>query len=395
MEIIEGTVSTPIGFTSGALHVGLKKVKKDLGIVYSDVPANVAGVFTTNKVKAATIAVTKAVVASGKMQAVVVNSGIANACTGKQGLQDAKDMGKLTAEKFGIDASLVGVGSTGVIGKLLPMDIVSQGISDIEVSKNDTEFAKAILTTDTLDKNVCVTEIINGAKVTIAACAKGSGMIHPNLATMLSFITTDANISSELIQKALSELTEVTFNQITIDGDTSTNDMVLVLANGQAKNAEITEQAGYVEFKEMLQFIMETIAKKIAKDGEGATKLIEVTVTGAKTTADARMAAKAVVGSSLVKTAIFGKDPNWGRILCALGYSTADFDPEEAVVKLAGQTIYEKGEICAFDAALMEQELDKDEVLVDCHLNAGDAFSKAWGCDLTYEYVKINALYTT
>jgi glutamate N-acetyltransferase/amino-acid N-acetyltransferase len=395
MNIIEGTVSTPAGFTSGALHVGLKKSKKDLGIIYSSVPANVAGVFTTNKVKAATIAVTKQVVANGKMQAIVVNSGVANACTGKQGVKDAQTMAQLTAAKFGIDAQMVGVGSTGVIGKLLPMDLISQGIKDIEVSANDTELAKAILTTDTLDKNICVNGKINGVNVTMAGCAKGSGMIHPNMATMLSFITTDANVPSDLMQQALSELTEVTFNQITIDGDTSTNDMVLVLANGKAQNPIVTATAGFAEFKAMLQLVMENLSKKIAKDGEGATKLIEVSVTGAKSTQDARMAAKAVVGSALVKTAIFGKDPNWGRILCALGYSTADFDPEEAIVKLAGQTIYEKGEICEFDATMMQQALDQDEVLVDCHLNAGAAFSKAWGCDLTYEYVKINALYTT
>lgn len=397
MKEITGTISSPKGFKSGAVHSGIKRKRKDLGIVFSEVPASIAGVYTTNLVKAAPVTVNKEkIAASRKMQAVVVNSGNANACTGEKGKQNAYEMAVLAAEKLAIPAELVGVGSTGVIGKQLEMDKISQGIKDIVLQDDDTEFAEAILTTDTFVKTVTVEEEIAGVKFLISGVAKGSGMIHPNMATMLSYITTDAAISSADLQAILSDLTETTFNQITVDGDTSTNDTVLVFANGQAGTPEIIAGTPeYAVFKEALNYVMTTLAKKIAHDGEGATKLIEVTVTGALNEKDARMAAKAIVGSSLVKTAIFGKDPNWGRILCALGYSGAQIDPEDVSLYLVGQPIMIDGVVQEYDLVQMERGLDQDEIAIDVVLKLGTATGKAWGCDLTYEYVKINALYTT
>lgn len=398
MEKIKGTIASPIGFHADGIHCGLKRKKLDLGWIYSDVPASVAGVFTTNQVQAAPIKQSKEVIQGGKIQGILVNSGNANACTGEEGLANAKQMQVLASEKLGIDASLVAVASTGVIGHQLEMEKIVAGVEMLHQSdaQQPENFQKAILTTDTTEKAVTVTAEIDGKQVTVAGCSKGSGMIHPNMATMLGFVTTDIAISSELLQTLLKELTEVTFNQITVDGDTSTNDMVVVMANGLAKNVEITEKnTAYLAFKEMLRVVLTELAKLIAKDGEGATKLIEVDVTGAQSASDARMIAKSIVGSMLVKSAIFGKDPNWGRILCAIGYSGISFDPTNVTIELAGLPVFKAGEPLEFDAEQMEGNLSEEEIKIGVYLNEGTSFGQAWGCDLTYDYVKINALYHT
>lgn len=328
MNIIKGNIASPLGFAADGLHAGFKKKKLDFGWIVSEVPANVAGVFTTNKVIAAPLKLTKnSIEKSGKMQAIVVNSGIANSCTGKQGEKDAFKMQQLAANKLQIQQEYVGVASTGVIGKMMPMSILENGFSKLVKNGNADDFAKAILTTDTHTKTCVVNEVFGNDTVTMAGVAKGSGMIHPNLATMLAFITCDANISSQTLQQALKDVVEVTFNQITVDGDTSTNDMVLVMSNGCTNNNEIKKDSeDYYKFKQMLLYIMTDLAKSIARDGEGASKLIEVTVKGAKESSAARMIAKSVVGSSLVKTAIFGEDPNWGRIIASAGYAKTNFD---------------------------------------------------------------------
>ena len=337
MKKINGNIASPKGFNADGIHCGLKRKRKDIGWIISTVPAQCAGVFTTNQVKAAPVLVTKEKIKNKSLQAIIVNSGNANACTGNQGYQDALKMCEKTAEYLNIDAAQVVVASTGIIGKHLPMFQIEAGL---ELLANNQEcaaenFQEAILTTDTCQKVSVYQEEIDRKTITVAGCAKGSGMIHPNMATMLSFITTDANISSDLLQELLSELTEITFNQITVDGDTSTNDMVLVLANGEAKNAEIQKGSlAYQQFKSVLQAVFTDLAKSIAKDGEGATKLIEVQVENAIDEYSARMLAKSVVGSSLVKSAIFGQDPNWGRILCALGYSGIDFDSNQIEIYL-------------------------------------------------------------
>lgn len=398
MKKIDGTIASPKGFVADGLHCGLKRKKKDIGWLYSEKIASVAGVFTTNQVKAAPVILTKEKLALQKLQAIIINSGNANACTGEKGRMDAKEMCKLTAQALNIPAEYVAVASTGIIGKTLPMVQIKAGIELLEAKpiKEAQAFQEAILTTDTTQKVSVYQDDFDQYQVTVAGCAKGSGMIHPNMATMLGFITTDANISSSLLQELLSELTEVTFNQITIDGDTSTNDMVLVMANGMSGMPEIQKDAPeFAKFKAMFTQVLTDLAKMIAKDGEGATKLIETIVTGAKNVSDARMLAKSVVGSSLVKSAIFGHDPNWGRILCALGYSDVVFDPETIQIYLADTLVFENGQPTIFDANQLSESLKTDEVVIQVVLSDGSASSRAWGCDLTYEYVKINALYHT
>lgn len=397
MKIIEGTIASPKGFHAAGLHSGLKKTKKDLGMIYSDVPAAAAAVYTTNQVKAAPIFVTKEAMVDATIQAVVVNSAYANACTGKIGAENALAMQALAAEQLAVPKETVAVASTGVIGKQLPMEIIEKGIKQIDLpTANPYDFHEAILTTDTSTKEIVVSAKINGQTVTMAGVAKGSGMIHPNMATMLAFITTDAQISSELLQGILADKTETTFNQITVDGDTSTNDMVLVLANGLAENPMIEiGTPAYETFVEMFQLVSEALAKLIAKDGEGATKLIEVEVVGASNPSDARLAAKKVVGSSLVKTAMFGEDPNWGRIICAVGYAGSQTDPEKIDMWIGQQQLLKHSQPQEFDEAEMKQTLEKEKILITVDLNIGEAKGKAWGCDLTYKYVEVNALYHT
>ena len=397
MKIIDGTIASPLGFSADGLHAGFKKKKLDFGWIVSEVPASVAGVYTTNKVIAAPLLVTKASIQkSQKLQAIVVNSGVANSCTGQQGLDAAYEMQRLTAQKLEVEPELVGLASTGVIGEQLPMDALKNGLSKILVSGKAEDFAEAILTTDTCTKTCVVTEEFGSDLVTMAGVAKGSGMIHPNMATMLAFITCDANISSATLQKALSQHVETTFNQITVDGDTSTNDMVLVMANGCRQNEEIlpdTEE--FEKFSKMLHYLMADLAKKIAKDGEGATKLIEVNVRHAKDEQSGRMIAKSVVGSSLVKTAIFGQDPNWGRILAAIGYAGADVSVDDIDIWIEGIPVMQTSSPVAFDPEETSDAMAGELLTLTIDLHDGAAEAQAWGCDLSYDYVKINALYRT
>lgn len=397
MKVVEGNIASPLGFSADGLHAGFKRKKLDFGWIVSERPASVAGVYTTNQVIAAPLLVTKAAISeSQQLQAIVVNSGVANSCTGQKGLEDARTMQALTAEKLKISPELVAVASTGVIGEHLPMDKLEKGLSKIYVNGNADDFAQAILTTDTCTKTVVVKDRMGKDEVTMAGVAKGSGMIHPNMATMLAFITCDANISSQLLQKALSQLVETTFNQITVDGDTSTNDMVLVMSNGCTQNPEIEEDSPeYAQLYQMLAYVLTDLAKKIAKDGEGASKLIEAEVRGAKTSKDARMIAKTIVGSSLVKTAMFGEDPNWGRLISAVGQAGVELDISNIAIRLAGLPVLAKSSPLAFDEEEMRECLSQDEIRVEVDLNQGEASGTAWGCDLSYDYVKINALYRT
>ena len=401
MKVIDGTIASPLGFSADGLHAGFKKRKMDFGWIVSEKPASVAGVYTTNKVIAAPLIVTKtSVKKAGKMKAIVVNSGVANSCTGTQGLEDAYTMQEWTAEKLGVEPDLVGVASTGIIGELLPMDTLKNGLSKIVVNGNADDFAKAILTTDTATKTIAVTETFGRDVVTMAGVAKGSGMIHPNMGTMLCFITTDCAVSSEMIRKALLFNVKRTFNRVTVDGDTSTNDMCTVLANGMAGNAEITaEDPAYEAFREALQTVMQDLARKIAADGEGASKLMTCTVKGAKDEETAEVLAKSIAGSSLTKAAMFGSDANWGRVLCAMGYSGAEFNTEKVLVEFASKegsiAVCEDGRGLDFDEDLAKKILSQDEVEINVTLQEGSGSATCWGCDLTYDYVKINGDYRT
>lgn len=391
-------IASPKGFQATGIHCGLKHKKKDLALLVSDVPASVAGVFTTNAIKAAPLMITKDVVyETGKMQAIIVNAGNANACTGKQGMADAYMMQQLTADKLGIDSSLIGVASTGVIGELMKMEPVTTGIQKLEPIgelEGAIDFSLAIMTTDTVTKNTTYSTTIDGKEVIIAGTAKGSGMIEPNMATMLGFITTDANIESNHLQDALKAITDVTFNAITVDGDTSTNDMVIVMANGMAQNNTLTpEHPDWENFLQTLHTVSQDLAKMIAKDGEGATKLIEVEVKGAITDLEARKIAKTVVGSPLVKTAIFGNDANWGRIIAAVGYSGATIDPNAITILLGTTKVVENGEPVPFSEDDLIIYLKQPEVKIFVDIHQGNGQGTAWGCDLTYDYVQINATY--
>lgn len=391
-------IVSPKGFKAAGLHCGLKHKKKDLAVLVSEIPASVAGVFTTNAVQAAPLKVTKEVVyTTKKMQAMIVNSGNANACTGKQGAKDAQIMQALMAEKLGIGANLVGVCSTGVIGEMMNMEPLVNGINQLEPKDNlesAIDFAQAIMTTDTVMKNTSYSTIVDDKEIIIAGVAKGSGMIEPNMATMLGFITTDANIESDVLQATLADITNMTFNAITVDGDTSTNDTVVVMANGLAGNAALTpDHPDWQNFYYTLKTVAEDLAKMIAKDGEGATKLIEVEVEGAFSDEEGRKIAKTVVGSPLVKTAVFGCDANWGRIIAAVGYSGAMVDPEKIMIQIGGVTMVENGEPVSFSEDGLIQILKMHEVKIYVSLGIGEGKGHAWGCDLTYDYVQINASY--
>ena len=397
-----GGVTAPAGFTAAGVCADIKGkggTKKDVALLASRVPCTAAGVYTTNLVKAAPVLLTRERTEAGRLQAVVANSGNANACTGEQGLRDAAEMARLAAEALGISPELVGVASTGVIGVPLPMDRVAAGIAAAAAALSEAggdDAALAIMTTDTFPKQTAVQVTIGGATVTIGAMAKGSGMIHPNMATMLGFVTTDADVDAAALRSALQEATERSFNMITVDGDTSTNDMVVVLANGLAGNPRITaDSVHYREFADALAAVLIHLAKEIARDGEGATKLIEVRVKGAPTLADARKAARSVCGSNLVKAAVFGEDANWGRVLAALGYSGAQFDPAKVDLWLGDVQMMRAGEPLAFDEETAARVLSRKEVVFTADLHAGDAEATAWGCDLTYDYVKINGSYRT
>lgn len=405
MEIIKGGVTAAKGFQAASAAAGIKyQNRTDMALIYSKKPCKTAGTFTTNVVKAAPVKWDKEVVDSGvKSQAVIVNSGIANACTGEEGYGYCEETAKAAGKALGVEAEGVLIGSTGVIGMQLPIDKLKEGVLKLAANKNGsaengTLAAKAIMTTDTFQKEIAVTIQVGDKTVTIGGMAKGSGMIHPNMCTMLSFITTDAVISKKALQKALSEDVEDTYNMISVDGDTSTNDTVLLLANGMAKNEKIkygTEE--YEKFVDALHIVNEYLAKKIAGDGEGATALFEVKITGASTKKQAKTLAKSIVCSNLTKTAIAGHDANWGRILCAMGYSGAQFDPEKVDLffeSTAGRIqIIENGTAVDYSEEKATEILSQPEVTATADIKEGTESAAAWGCDLTHGYIDINADY--
>lgn len=405
MKIIEGGITAAKGFYAASAAAGIKyQNRQDMALIYSESPCVLAGTFTTNLVKAAPVKWDKNQVTSGaSARAVVVNAGIANACTGAEGMEYCKETAEAAAKALHIPEDSVLVASTGVIGMQLPMDKITAGIEKMapvlsSTKEAGTNAAKAIMTTDTKKKEVAVEIVLGGKTVTIGGMCKGSGMIHPNMCTMLSFVSTDAAISKELLQEALREDIKDTYNMISVDGDTSTNDTVLLLANGQAGNPVITEKnEDYQEFCKALNYVNETLAKKMAGDGEGCTALFEVKVVGAESKEQAVTLSKSIITSSLTKAAIFGHDANWGRILCAMGYSGAQFDPEQVDLYFESSAgtlkIIENGVALPYSEEQATEILSQPEVTAIADIKMGDASATAWGCDLTFDYVKINADY--
>jgi glutamate N-acetyltransferase/amino-acid N-acetyltransferase len=399
-ERISGGVAAPRGFLAAGVSAGIKyKEKKDIALIFSEAPAAAAGVFTTNRVKAAPVLLSMARVAKGSAQAIVANSGNANACNGERGLQDARAMAEETARRLNISPGQVLVASTGVIGQPLPMERVLPGIAAAAAALSrdgGPAAAEAILTTDTEPKEVAVRFTLGEKEVRAGAIAKGSGMIHPDLATMLCFLTTDAAVTADCLKEILRHAVDRSFNMLTVDGDTSTNDTVLVLANGMAGNPLITgESEEYRVLRDQITQLCIHLARAIARDGEGATKLLEVRVVNAAAEKDARRAARAIARSNLVKTAVFGQDANWGRILCAAGYSGAEFDPEKVDIFLNGLPVARDGCPLPFSEEEASRALAADTVEILVDLKAGPFQATAWGCDLTYDYVRINAHYRT
>ena len=392
---------TTAGFLAAGVACSVRyEGRRDLGLLFSEeAGCTAAAVFTTNVVQAAPLFVTRKAVEAGDVRAVVVNSGIANAATGKRGLEDAYEMQALAAKELELKKEEVAVASTGVMGEYLPMNHIQAGIKDAVTNLSEDggyAFAEAILTTDTRTKEAAAQAHIRGHTITISGVAKGSGMIHPNMATMLAFITTDAAVEKKCLQSALSEAANRTFNRITVDGDTSPNDMVLLMANGAAGNEVITAGSpDYPTFKEVVEAVMRQLAREIARDGEGATKLIEVVVEGARSEESAAALAKTIVGSNLVKTAVFGEDANWGRVLNAMGYAGVPFDPEGVELYFGPVKVFAHGEPVLHEEAEANATLGGDEVGLTVRLKEGTASATAWGCDLTYEYVKINGSYRT
>ena len=406
MKIINGGICVPKGFLASATEANIKyKNRTDMAMIFSKVPAISAGVYTTNLVKAAPVLWDRKITDSETVvNAIVINSGIANACTKDEGMEYCKQSAKKAASELGVEENSILLASTGVIGMQLPIDKICAGIESLSDSleqseKAANEVAKAIMTTDTVSKEVAIEFEISGKTVKMGAMCKGSGMIHPNMCTMLGFITTDVNISKELLLKALRDDVVDTFNMVSVDGDTSTNDSLIILANGLADNEKIVDENSedYKVFKSNLNFVTTTLSKMIAGDGEGATALFEVVVEGAKTKETARTLAKSVVTSSLTKAAVFGHDANWGRILCALGYSGENFDPDNMELYFESENgkilIYKDGVSVGFDEEKATKILSAKEVRALVKLNMGDFSATAWGCDLTFDYVKINADY--
>jgi len=401
MEIIKGGVTAAKDFYSSGIHCGIKRAKKDLALIYSPKLCNAAAVYTTNQVKGEPLYVTMKHIKNGKAQAIIINSGNANTCTGEDGKKKAFMMADLTSKALDIDKKNVLVASTGIIGVSLPIEKIENGMDKLveALSKDEEEKAsEAILTTDTSNKTIALTFTIGDKSVTIGGMAKGSGMIHPNMATMLSFITTDLNIEQPLLQEALRESVNKSYNRISVDGDTSTNDMVVILANGEAGNIAITGKGDdYNTFLDALNYLNTYLAKLIAKDGEGATKLIECQVIGSDSEETAEILSKSVIRSSLVKAACFGADANWGRILCALGYSNIALDIHKIDVAFESQegniTVYQGGMPIIFNENKAKKILKASEIKILVNLNQGDKSAVAWGCDLTYEYVRINGDY--
>jgi len=397
-----GTITSPQGFLAGATYAGIKSQSDDvldLGILCSEVPCLAAGVFTTNKIKAASVLLSQRNLKGNKAQAIVVNSGCANACTGRQGIADAEEMAALAARNLGLMPQEVLVASTGVIGKQLPMKQIRDNIESIIFSSEGGHtLAKAITTTDTFPKEIAVRVNLGRgeSEITIGGIAKGAGMIHPDMATLLCFLATDAAVSSAFLKKALRSAVDASFNMITVDGDTSPNDSAIILANGLAGNRILKDGSSRAkEFEEALTEVCLFLAKSIARDGEGATKLIQITVEGALTIAQARSGARIVAGSSLVKSAVHGSDPNWGRIVAALGRSGVDMEETRIDLYLDNLCLMRAGRPLPFDQAQAKSILDRAGVPIRICLNLGDATATAWGCDLSEEYVTINSEYTT
>ncbi|MBO7357059.1 MAG: bifunctional glutamate N-acetyltransferase/amino-acid acetyltransferase ArgJ [Lachnospiraceae bacterium] len=405
MKIIEGGVTAPKGFMASSVAAGIKyENREDMAMVYSEAPCTSYGVYTSNIVKAAPVVFDKKVTDSDTgVRAIVVNAGIANACTGKKGMEYCEMEALAVAESLMLSPKSVVLCSTGVIGKQLPMDKIVAGIKKMSHSLKEgieagTKASKAIMTTDTVNKEVAVSFEVGGKTVTMGGMSKGSGMIHPDMCTMLGFVTTDCAISKEMLKKALTTDVKDTFNMISVDGDTSTNDSLIVLANGTAGNKIIdSEGEDFNKFLTALHYINETLAKKMAADGEGATALLEVKVFGALTKEQAKILAKSVACSSLVKAAVYGHDANWGRIMCALGYSGADFKPEEVTIQYESEfgkiLVCEKGSDVDFSEEEATKILSSEAVTFLIDLNMGSESATAWGCDLTHEYVSINADY--
>ena len=399
IKTLPGGATAPAGFVACGVECGVRGYgARDLGLLFSERGCASAAVFTRNVVKGAPLVVTREAVEGGDIRAVVVNSANANAATGQKGLEDACEMQALAAEALGIGAAEVAVASTGVIGEHLPMGRISSGIEDAAagLSRDGAGFAEAILTTDTRTKEAAARVEIGGKTVAVGGTAKGSGMIHPNMGTMLAFLTTDAAVEKGCLQDALSVATERTFNRVIVDGDTSPSDMVVLLANGAAGNEPLTTgSADYPAFAEAVEGVARSLAKEIARDGEGATRLVEVVVEGAADEDSASALAKAVVGSNLVKAAVFGEDANWGRVLTAMGYSGSSFDPDGVELWFGPVKVFENGEPVEHEEAQANAALAAREVSITARLSEDDASAVAWGCDLTYEYVRINGSYRT
>ena len=405
LKIIEGGVTAAKGFKAACCEANIKyKNRTDMAMVYSTAPCECAGTFTSNVVKAACVQWDQRIVSSGeKMQAIVVNSGIANACTGKEGFDACEATAKAVEKELGVAYTGVAVASTGVIGMQLPVEKLTDGVARMSKTLEDspeagTAAAKAIMTTDTVHKEIAVTFEVSGRQVTLGGMCKGSGMIHPNMCTMLAFLTTDLAIDKALMQEALSSVVTDTFNMITVDGDTSTNDTLLLLANGLAENEKITEKGeAYDSFCEALFYVCRFLARRMAGDGEGATKLFEAKVVNAKSKEDARTLSRAIVASNLSKAAIYGCDANFGRFLCAMGYSGAQFDQNDVELFFESEAgrleVFHRGTPVAFDEELAVKILSAGEVTIFVDMHEGTEEATAWGCDLTYDYVKINADY--
>lgn len=401
MKAIEGSITSPKGYIGAGIKAGLKKSgKEDLAMLVSEVPASIGAVFTQNKMAAAPVIVSRRVVEKGIVRALIVNAGCANACTGQQGLVDAQSMVRMTAELLAVPDDQVLVCSTGVIGQYLPMGKVAAGIKSVygELAQEKGEdVALAIQTTDTFIKKTCYELKLGGKTVTIAGIAKGAGMIHPNMATMLGFVTTDAAVAPAVLQKAAKQAADDSFNLVVVDGDSSTNDTFAVIANGVAGNSLIdsVDHPDYPVFYQALLTVAQDLAKLIAHDGEGATKFLEVKVTGAASREEAKCAAMAIAKSPLVKTAFFGEDPNWGRIVCAAGYSGAAMDAEKVSLAIGGISVVKNGMGDVTDEAALHEAMTQHDILMEIDLAVGDASISVWTCDLTYEYVKINGEYHT
>ena len=394
-----GDICSPKGFLSGSIFSGIKSPgqdKRDIGIIFSETECVSAGTFTQNSVVSPSVTWTKEINSDGNIRAIVANSGCANCAVGEQGLIDAKEMASITSNALDINQNQVAVASTGIIGEELPMALMRKFIPQIKLDKNDGNgFARSILTTDTKTKEISVSFQIDGMEINVAGVAKGSGMIHPNMATMLAFITTDANIEKKILQNSLNNSVAKSFNQISVDGDQSTNDTVLVLANGLAKNKKIISSNDSKKFSEALDIVCVFLAKEIAKDGEGNTRLIEATVSGAKTTEDARLAARYVVNSNLVKTAVYGRDPNWGRIIMAVGASQIPIDESKIEIFVNDIQIVSEGIAISYNHQSIVIAMSEEIIRFNINLNIGSNSGVAWGSELTEEYVVFNSAYTT